>query len=154
VLPRRVAIDPDVLRREGVEMHDIRRGALPVTGVVVTLLVPAPVCRRALRMTGAVVTLLTPALAAAAAGLDASAVSRPAPLGGGSGARGVVLAGSIDGVRAAAGCASAAFGGPADLLVLVVLVAALARLRPRDRAGVRRGPWTFRGARGWRAESR
>lgn len=133
-------------------MHDIRRGALPLTGALVTQLTPAVVCRGALLVAGAVVTLLTPALAAAAAGLDASAVSRPATLD--TGASGAVLAGSIDGVRAAAGCASAAFGGPADLLVLLLLVAALARLRPRDRAGVRRGPWTFRGAPGWRAESR
>lgn len=127
-------------------MFHIRRGALPVTGVVVTLLTPALVCRGVLPRTAVVMTLLTPALAEAATRLESSVVPRPAPLAAGAGASGVVLAGSIDGARAAAGCTSAAFGGPADLLVLVVLVAGLARLRPRDRAGGR-AAWTFRSAR-------
>jgi hypothetical protein len=135
-------------------MHDNCSGALPVIGAVVTPLTPARIHGGALPAAGAVVTLLTPGLAAAASRLERSSVSRPAPVDAGAGASGLLLAGSIDGVRAALGCASAAFGGPADVVVLVVLVAGLARLRPRERAGVRRRAWTFRGVRGWRAETR
>lgn len=96
---------------------------------------------------GAMVTLLAPAMASAAASADRL------PPGGFADARApasdLAFAGAVADGSAAAGCSSAAFGGAADVFVLVVLVAGLARLGPQGRAGARRAPSALRRARDW-----